>query len=117
MAIRYGSLYLGRANFFYYLVATLVGGFYSAMVLVGNHERETKFDGKTPDSFVDHQLMVCRNYWHVNFFWLVMMGGMQYQAEHHIFPQIPFYNLPEASHILRDEFKKINKSVILGPVF
>jgi fatty acid desaturase len=44
------------------------------------------------------------------------MGGMQFQAEHHLFPQIPFYNLPTAVPIIREELRKINKSIIYGPV-
>lgn len=116
LAFRYYCLYLARANFHYYIIATLVGGLYSAFLLTGNHERETKFDEKITLSFMDHQLSVCRDYWHTNFFWLLIMGGMQYQAEHHLFPQIPFYHLPEASRILREEFRKMNKTVIMGPV-
>lgn len=44
------------------------------------------------------------------------MGGMQYQTEHHLFPQIPFYNLPAAEPILKEELAKLNKTVIYGPV-
>jgi len=44
------------------------------------------------------------------------MGGMQFQTEHHLFPQIPFYRLPVAVPIIRDELSKINRSIIYGPV-
>ena len=44
------------------------------------------------------------------------MGGMQYQTEHHLFPQIPFYNLPVAEPIIKAELAKLNKKVIYGPV-
>lgn len=44
------------------------------------------------------------------------MGGMQYQTEHHMFPQIPFYNLPQASKIIKEELEKLNKSMVYGPV-
>lgn len=45
-----------------------------------------------------------------------MMGGMQFQAEHHLFPQIPFYRLPDAVPIIKEELAKLNKSIMYGPV-
>lgn len=45
-----------------------------------------------------------------------MMGGMQFQAEHHLFPQIPFYRLPDAVPIIKEELAKLNKSIVYGPV-
>jgi fatty acid desaturase len=44
------------------------------------------------------------------------MGGMQYQSEHHLFPQIPFYNLPEAKMIIGEELKTMGKEVTYGTV-
>ncbi len=44
------------------------------------------------------------------------MGGMQYQVEHHMFPQIPFYRLPDAVPIIKEELAKIGKSIAYGPV-
>lgn len=44
------------------------------------------------------------------------MGGMQFQTEHHLFPQIPFYNLPKAMPIIKEELGKINRSIVYGPV-
>lgn len=37
------------------------------------------------------------------------MGGMQYQSEHHLFPQIPFYNLPKAKAIIAEELTAMGK--------
>lgn len=34
---------------------------------------------------------------------------MQYQTEHHLFPQIPFYNLPTAKTIIAEELRLIGK--------
>ena len=65
---------------------------------------------------MDHQIITCRNYRETNIFWLILMGGMQYQTEHHMFPQIPFYSLPKAAEIIKVELAKINKSIIYGPV-
>ena len=44
------------------------------------------------------------------------MGGMQFQTEHHLFPQIPFYRLPDAVPIIKEELAKLGKSLIYGPV-
>jgi fatty acid desaturase len=66
--------------------------------------------------FMDHQICTSRNYKEENFFWLLIMGGMQYQAEHHLFPQIPFYRLPNAKIVIKNELAKLNKSLIYGPI-
>ena len=44
------------------------------------------------------------------------MGGMQYQTEHHLFPQIPFYNLPAAKKIIKGELVLLEKKVTVGNV-
>ena len=67
-------------------------------------------------SFIDHQIVACRNYNQQGLFWLILMGGMQYQSEHHLFPQIVFYNLPEASRIIKEWLSTKEKKLIYGPV-
>ena len=44
------------------------------------------------------------------------MGGVNYHTEHHLFPQIPFYNLPAAEPIIREELSKMEKEINYGPV-
>lgn len=99
-----------------FIVGFMIGGLYSAFVLIGNHEREIKFPSTVKLDFIDHQIISCRNYKKEGLFWLVLMGGMQYQSEHHLFPQIVFYNLPEASQIIKAELAKKDKKLIYGPV-
>ena len=100
-----------------FLVGMLIGGFYSAFVLIGNHERETRIsthlEGQT---FADHQITTCRNYNTKGFWWLMMMGGMQYQTEHHLFPQIPFYRLPESEGIITEHLEAKGRKICYGPV-
>jgi fatty acid desaturase len=98
------------------LVGELVSGFFSANVLIGNHEREKRYPDKVEASFIDHQVITCRNYRESNWIWVFLMGGMQFQTEHHLFPQIPFYRLPAAVPIIKEELAKINRSIIYGPV-
>lgn len=114
--LNYALLFYCRENFIYFILGELIAGFYSAFVLIGNHEREKRYPEKIEASFMDHQIITCRNYRETNIFWLILMGGMQYQTEHHMFPQIPFYSLPKAAEIIKVELAKINKSIIYGPV-
>jgi len=65
---------------------------------------------------MEHQLVASRNYYWTDFFSMIYMGGMQYQSEHHLFPQIPFYYLPTASKIINQELKKINLAVQYGDI-
>jgi hypothetical protein len=39
----YACLYVFRANFAYWVIGELIAGFYSAFVLIGNHEKEMRF--------------------------------------------------------------------------
>ena len=39
---------------------------------------------------------------------------MQYHIEHHIFPQVPFYNLPKLHEAIKDQLPDPNKGFIDG---
>ena len=114
--LNYASLIYFNANFIYWIIGSLIAGFYSAYVLIGNHEREVRYPENPHKSFIDHQIETCRNYKQENLFWLLLMGGMQYQTEHHLFPQVPFYRIPEAKAIIISELDRLNKTLIYGPV-
>lgn len=114
MAINY--YFISRQRLIYFFVGILIGGFYSANILLGNHEREKRYNNQIADDFIEHQIITCRNYAYEGLFWLTMMGGMQYQTEHHLFPQIPFYNLPTAKKIIAEELKNLGKEVIVGEI-
>lgn len=116
ISINYMIVFYNYQNLLYFVLGNLIGGFYSAFVLIGNHEREHAYKGQINHSFIDHQVVTCRNYEQTNFFWLILMGGMQFQTEHHLFPQIPFYRLPDAVPIIKEELAKLGKSLIYDPV-
>lgn len=67
-------------------------------------------------SFIDHQIITCRNYREESLFWLLLMGGMQFQTEHHLFPQVPFYRIPAVKAIIKAELGSLGKTLIYGPV-
>ena len=96
----YACLAFWYENILNWVIAQLLSAFYSAYVLIGNHEREKRYAKKPDVSFIDHQIQTSRNYREDNIFWLLLMGGMQYQTEHHLFPQIPFYRLPAAKNVI-----------------
>jgi fatty acid desaturase len=37
---------------------------------------------------------------------------MQYHIEHHLFPQIPFYNLPKLHKLIKNQLPKTNNGLI-----
>ena len=45
--------------------------------------------------------------------WLLYFN-MQYHLEHHIFPQVPFYNLPKLHQVVKDQLPPPNPSFIAG---
>ena len=45
--------------------------------------------------------------------WLLYFN-MQYHIEHHIFPQVPFYNLPKLHEVIKDQLPAPNKGFIDG---
>ena len=45
--------------------------------------------------------------------WLLYFN-MQYHTEHHLFPQVPFYNLPKLHEAIKDQLPSPNKSFIDG---
>jgi len=40
-----------------------------------------------------------------------MLCNVNYHIEHHLFPGIPWYNLPKAHHLLADEYRRAGSSV------
>lgn len=100
---------ISRQKLIYFVLGVMAGGFYSANLLLANHEREKRYNNEVRDEFIEHQLVTCRNFPYEGLFWLTLMGGMQYQTEHHLFPQIPFYNLPTAKAIIAEELRLMGK--------
>lgn len=60
------------------LVGNLVAGFIGANILVGNHEKERKYEVHIELPFFEHQIESTRNYEWFGYISLIIMGGMQY---------------------------------------
>ncbi|MBI3112649.1 MAG: fatty acid desaturase family protein [Ignavibacteriales bacterium] len=59
----------------------------------------------TGNPFVDTRTVLSNRF--VSF----MMCNLNYHLEHHLFPGIPWYNLPKVHRLLRDEFQKAGASL------
>lgn len=95
-----------------WVLGVLIAGTISAWVVTASHNAETKLEGKrgmigeTPKSkyqihdYFAHQIITTRNTLIFSWFLNYISGGMQYQIEHHIFPRIPLYKLPQVKPLV-----------------
>lgn len=91
------------------VLGELIASFYICTVFFGNHEREKKYREHNLDNFLTHQLTTTVDYDFASDVMLGLFGGFQYHTEHHLFPQIPFYNLKEAKKIIGEELLMVKK--------
>ena len=70
----------------------------------------TQHGGLKADSW-DHRESTRTFYTNPFLGWLCYLN-MQYHIEHHIFPQVPFYNLPKLHRLVKSQMPKPNKSFI-----
>ncbi len=72
---------------------------------------------KLPDEFALHQLKTTANFAMNNkvIGWLV--GGLNYQIEHHLFPKVSHIHYPALSKIVRDVCKEYNIPYLSYPTF
>jgi fatty acid desaturase len=80
----------------WYLVANLLAGFGTAIVVFFNHYSVEKMDLGVAENFIKLQLTTTRNMTPgVVTDWIC--GGLNYQVEHHLFPTMPRHNLTKCS--------------------
>jgi len=58
------------------VIAWLISGFCTAVVLVGNHEKEHIFTDKIDVPFFKHMIITTRDYPHEGFLSMIFIGGM-----------------------------------------
>lgn len=105
-----------------YLIMTLVAGFILSIVFQLAHTVEhTQFpmpneaSGKMDDEWAIHQLKTTANFATRNpvISWLV--GGLNFQIEHHLFPKISHVHYPAISKIIKQACKEYNVTYVEYP--
>jgi fatty acid desaturase len=84
-----------------FLVAQLAGGFYFAMIVSPNHKGMPVWESDVPLSFLARQVLSSRNV-APGFVTDFLFGGLNYQIEHHLFPNMPRVNFRRARTLVRD---------------
>ncbi|HVY73590.1 MAG TPA: fatty acid desaturase, partial [Puia sp.] len=91
-----------------YLIVTTVAGFVISIVFQLAHTVEhTAFPavneetGKMENEWAIHQVMTTANFATGNRFVSWMVGGLNFQIEHHLFPKISHVHYPALSKIIR----------------
>jgi linoleoyl-CoA desaturase len=117
-----------------FLVFTLVAGFVISIVFQLAHTVEhTQFPmpqedtGKLEDEWAIHQLKTTANFAPKNKFISWMIGGLNYQIEHHLFPKISHIHYPAIRKIIKQscaeygipyiEYSKMRHAVVSHVIF
>lgn len=105
-----------------FLVTTLFAGFVLSIVFQLAHTVEhTHFpmpsedDGKLADEWAIHQLKTTANFATRNKLISWLVGGLNFQVEHHLFPKISHVHYPAISKIIRDTCREFNVPYIEYP--
>lgn len=80
--------------------------FQLAHVVEGTEHPEENEEGNIENAWMIHQLETTSNFAHDNKLLCWYIGGLNYQIEHHLFPQICSIHYPEISTIIRRVAKK-----------
>jgi linoleoyl-CoA desaturase len=98
-----------------FLIATMFAGFVLSIVFQLAHTVEdtefpiaTQPDNKMPDEFAAHQIQTTANFATKNKLVSWLVGGLNFQIEHHLFPKISHVHYPAISKIVKqacEDFK------------
>jgi linoleoyl-CoA desaturase len=105
-----------------FLVTTLFAGFVLSIVFQLAHTVEhTHFpmpsddDGRMADEWAIHQLKTTANFATRNKLISFLVGGLNFQVEHHLFPKISHVHYPAISKIIRQTCEEFNIQYIEYP--
>ena len=88
-----------------YLVPLTILGPYLAAIFWVNHVGMPLIRNTDEFSFLEHQSVTSRTIINPRFLdWV--FGGLNYQIEHHLFPQVPSYNLAAAQGLVQKHFNR-----------
>jgi linoleoyl-CoA desaturase len=96
-----------------YLVMHYVAGFTLAVVFqVAHVTEENEFplvtDGNLENNFIEHQLRTTMNFATGNRLVSYLVGGLNYQVEHHLFPAISHVHYPKIAGIVEATAREYN---------
>lgn len=86
-------------------VEVVVFGFYMGCVFAPNHKGMVIFDEDTPIDFFSRQVRSSRNV-RGGWWMTTLMGGLNYQIEHHLFPGMSRTALAETRELVREHCRK-----------
>jgi linoleoyl-CoA desaturase len=105
-----------------FLVATLVAGFVLSIVFQLAHTvQDASFpvaiqpQNVMPDQFATHQIQTTANFATKNKFISWLVGGLNFQIEHHLFPKVSHIHYPAISKIVKDTCKEFQLRYIEYP--
>jgi linoleoyl-CoA desaturase len=76
--------------------------------VVSGPEFVAEYDHKIAKSWHMHQMSTTSNFATKNRFVAYLLGGLNFQIEHHLFPQICHVHYPEISKIIKETAEKYN---------
>jgi fatty acid desaturase len=94
------SVWLGPGWLATYVLAQALAGLYLALAIAPNHKGMPMWPAGTPLSFLERQVLSSRNITPHPITDFVL-GGLNYQIEHHLFPTMPRVNFGRARRIVR----------------
>jgi fatty acid desaturase len=83
-----------------FLLSQILAGLYLALVIAPNHKGMPMWPPGTPLTFLERQVLSSRNV-APNPVWDFVFGGLNYQVEHHLFPNMPRRNFARARRIVK----------------
>lgn len=105
-----------------FLTMSIVSGFVLSIVFQLAHTVEgtefpvaDKFNHKLPDEFAEHQIKTTANFATENKLVSWLVGGLNFQIEHHLFPKISHVHYPAVSKIVRNVCREYQLKYIEYP--
>lgn len=101
------TIYGWRNTFLCYLAVQLIVGIVLTTIFQMAHLFDkAKFpvldeNGKMPTDWYHHQLQTCSSFSTQNKWLTWYLGGLNFQTEHHLYPNVSYYHLPALSLIIK----------------
>lgn len=100
--IGFAAYFIGIAKaLVLYIITCLLIGFYLGVAFTPNHVGMKTFDDTDNTDYLEQQVLSSRNIKGGRFL-TIFSGGLNYQIEHHLFPQVSRKNLPRMKKIVKE---------------